>query len=125
MVIRRGAPVRRLVRAAGLIAVSMAVTGAAAADLKGFDAAAVPTLDACPNGGMKLSGTGACLRLSGRVRAEAGASSASTSSALTHRGTTAGLRSVGSVAADVRVPTELGPVRTYVELRSGAGRLGR
>ncbi len=117
----------RRLRILGAVALIAALAGAQAADLKRVDAASMPALDVCPNGGIRLAGSDACLRLGGRVRAETTVSSGSAfRSTLTRgRGTTAGLRTVGTVSADVRVPTELGPVRTYLELRSAAGRAGR
>lgn len=86
-------------------------------------AAAMPplALHLCPDGGVRLQG-GACIRLGGRLRVEAGATSFV--SRLTHR-TGSGLGTVGSVSVDVRVPTELGPVRTYIRLQSASGGLGR
>lgn len=88
---------------------------------KPFDAASLPVLDICPNAGIRLAGSDACLRLSGRVRAETTVSSGGFRSGLTH-GAASGVRTVGTVAVDVRAPTELGPIRAYAEIRTVAGR---
>ena len=106
---------------AALILALVCTAPAHAGGSKPFDAASLPVPDVCPNAGIRLAGSENCLRLSGRVRVETTVSSGGFRSGLTH-GAASGLRTVGTVAVDVRAPTEFGPIRAYAEIRTVAGR---
>ena len=106
---------------AALILALACTVQAHAGGSKPFDAASLPTLNVCPNAGIRLAGSEACLRLSGRVRVETTVSSGGLRSSLTH-GVASGIRTVSTVAVDARAPTELGPIRAYAEIRTVAGR---
>ena len=75
----------------------------------------------CAGGGIILPGSRTCLHLGGSVRAEAttgfgeghtARDTAGTRRSLTHFGTEA------RIALDARTPTDMGPLRVYVEGRS-------
>ena len=101
------------------------------------DATAVPHLGTCgiASGGFLLPGTDACLTIGGLIRAEGRLALASPRLALAPpagtvtRSQTAASGGLGRPAfgtsarltADMRVPTELGPVRVFVSLRSHNG----
>ena len=76
-----------------------------------------PAARACPRHGpgfVEVPGTRTCIRISGRVRSEYGASSRRIS-----RDDISGFSTTGRVAVDSRTDTAYGPVRTYVRLKAG------
>ena len=103
----------------GLLLALAAATPAAAGSWDKVVITPLPALKGCPNGGTKLRGSESCFQVGGRLRLEAGAASGY-GSRLTRVNRT-GLRTLGSVSVDVRTPTELGPVRTYIRLQSQTG----
>ena len=103
----------------GLLLALAAATPAAAGSWDKVVVTPLPALKVCPDGGMKLRGSESCFQLGGRLRVEAGAARGY-GARLTHLSRT-GLRTLGSVSVDVRTPTELGPVRTYIRLQSQTG----
>ncbi|MFE1601298.1 porin [Methylobacterium sp. ID0610] len=81
-----------------------------------LDLPRVPVL--CPAQGAgfaRMSGTETCLRIGGRMRAEAGTRIAPA------RDATPSVGAEGRLAIDARTQTELGPARTYIRLRAGSG----
>ena len=97
-------------------------------------AAELPRLGACglAGGGFILPGTDGCLRIGGFARAEAAWTTASQVHALQAPAAPRALTPAASLgrsaigadarlSADLRLPTEFGPVRAYVSLRSRDG----
>lgn len=87
-------------------------------------------LASCPDGGILLPGTSTCARFGGRIRAEVTTGSAAFRSALSRHADArprSALQAEGRLSVDLRTPTELGTVRTYVEIRRpvGVGSAGR
>jgi hypothetical protein len=77
---------------------------------------------ACPQHGpgfVQVPGSDTCVRIGGRVAAEATAGSRRIA-----RDQIAGFGASGSVTLDTRTNTEMGPVRTYFRVRAGE-RTGR
>lgn len=123
---------RRIAAAAALLTAAGTVQAA-----ERSDAPAVPHLGACgiASGGFLLPGTDACLTIGGFVRAEGSWALASPRLALApaaeavSRVPTPASGSLGRPAfgtsarltADMRIPTELGPVRVFVSLRGHNG----
>jgi hypothetical protein len=73
----------------------------------------------CPEHGpgfARIAGSDACVRISGRVRAEA-----TTGTKRVSRDDIAGLGASGRVTLDARANTEFGPVRGVISLKSGTG----
>ena len=66
-------------------------------------------------GFVALGGTQTCLRIGGRVRAEAG-----TAPRRPGREAPSPVRASGRLSIDARTPTELGPVRTFIRLHGGS-----
>lgn len=98
----------------GAILLSAGVLGPAlAAERPGAPEAARP----CPRHGpgfVEVPGTATCVRIGGRVRAEAG-----TGTRRIAREDIAGLGASGRVSVDTRTDTAYGPVRTFVRLKAG------
>ena len=90
--------------AAGLLA-GAALAGERARPSQG--AGPAPLFADCAPGLTPVPGTRTCLRLGGRVRAEAGAVRESVQ---------------GRATLDARTHTEFGPVRTFLQVGAGAGR---
>jgi hypothetical protein len=65
--------------------------------------------------GTGIGGTQTCLRIGGRVRAEAG-----TAPRRPGREAPSPVRASGRLSIDARTPTELGPVRTFIRLHGGS-----
>ena len=73
----------------------------------------------CPDHGpnfVRIAGSDGCVRISGRVRAEATAGTKRAS-----RDDIAGLGASGRVTLDARTNTELGPLRGVLSLKAGTG----
>jgi hypothetical protein len=64
-----------------------------------------------------VPGTGTCLRIGGRVTAEAG-----TATGKARIAPAPVVGATGRVAIDARTETDLGPARTYIRLRAGSDR---
>ena len=91
----------------------VALGPAGAAERPGAPDAARP----CPRHGpgfVEVPGTSTCIRIGGRVRAEAG-----TGTRRISRDDIAGLGASGRVSVDTRTDTAYGPVRTFVRLKAG------
>ena len=122
--------------AAGTVAALLAASGAAGAAERS-DAPAVPHLGVCgiASGGFLLPDTDACLTIGGFVRAEGSLALASPRMSLAPPAETVTRDSSAAsggfarpafgtsarLTADMRVPTELGPVRVFVSLRGHNG----
>lgn len=79
----------------------------------------VEPVRACPREGpgfIMLPGTTTCVRIAGRVSAQATAASRRVS-----RDDIVGLGATGRVSLDARSDTPYGPVRGYVRMRAGQG----
>lgn len=103
----------------GLLAVTLAGSAAAAADRRARPAAfTIQALRDCGTNGFALPGSTGCVRLSGTVAVTTTLRTGGTASNSPAR--TTGLFSTqvrGRLAADIRVPTDLGPVRLYTAIR--------
>lgn len=93
----------------------LATTLADAGELKRANPAPDPRCDRYGPGFAPLAGTATCVRVAGRVRAEAEAVRARQSEGA------AGGRASGRVSIDARTDTSLGPARAFV--RVGTGRV--
>lgn len=107
-----------MIRAAivGLVAAAVA-GGAVAAERRTPTPAMVPSAPACLRHGpgfVEVPGTRTCIRIGGRVRAEAGGGTGRVS-----RDDIAAPRASGRVSVDTRTDTDYGPVRTFVRMRAG------
>ena len=100
---------------AGLTLVTVATLSAPAATK---DSWVLPgTARACPQHGVgfvQAPGSDSCVRIGGRVAAEAG-----TGSRRVSRDQIAGFGASGSVSLDARTNTEMGPLRAYMRVRAG------
>lgn len=103
--------------------VVMALVAAQAAPSRAAERATmtVQGLRDCPDGGVVLPGSDACLRLSGAVSATTAVRTAPRS--LTLRQALTRSDAAAHIDLDLRAPTSLGPVRVYtsVRLRDGLG----
>lgn len=81
---------------------------------------AVEGLRPCLGGGFALPGSAACLRLSGSITTQTTLRSGTGADAGRARLFSSGVQ--GRLAADIRVPTEAGPLRAYLSLRGRTGR---
>ena len=96
------------------------VTGAEAADDLPAPAPGFGNICAVFGPGFhNLPGTETCIRISGRVRADAVLTDGGGASAEDDNFTT---RSRGAVSVDTRTQTDLGLVRTYIEVQKDLGR---
>ena len=87
---------------------ALATQAAAAPSLRPTGASG-EAASACPPGFAALQGSGTCVRVSGRVRADALAGSADT-----RTGNAVGTEVSGRVQLDVRKQTEYGPLRAVI-----------
>lgn len=81
-------------------------------------------MQACPQYGagfVQVPGTATCIRIGGRVRADYVVTSRRRSIS---RDQVSGFSPSGSVSADVRTETGMGPLRAYVRTRAGGGPYG-
>ncbi|GJD50370.1 hypothetical protein OPKNFCMD_3109 [Methylobacterium crusticola] len=115
----RAAPA--LLGALALLACALVGGPARALDVK--DLPVVPALAPCPSEGPGFHRTGPsgpCLRISGRVRAEAGTPLPGRPGAGPGREPAGVLGASGRLAVDARTETDYGPARAYI--RFGTGR---
>lgn len=80
-----------------------------------------PAARSCPGYGpgfVEVPGTSTCIRIGGRVRSEAGASTNRAAG-----GSTTGFRNSGQISMDTRTGTAYGPLRTFVRLRAASDTL--
>jgi hypothetical protein len=112
--------VRRLL---ALLAVAATALPAAAGErVRPIDAA--PAARSCSRYGqgfVEVPGTSTCIRIGGRVRADYGV----TSRRVISRDQITGFAPSGTVSADVRTETGMGPLRAYVRTRAGGGPFAR
>ncbi|MGF3021370.1 hypothetical protein ACQVP2_00890 [Methylobacterium aquaticum] len=103
--------------AAALLAASFLAAPAHALDLRDLPIAKAP--ETCPHEGpgfIRVTPGGACTRISGRVRAEAGTPVHARPGAGLDGAARGVVSGSGQVAIDTRTQTEYGPARAYIRL---------
>lgn len=109
----------------GPVLVVMALLAAGSASAKERPRPFEPSaMEACPQYGagfVQVPRTQTCIRISGRVRADYVVTSGRRSFS---RDQISGFAPSGSVSADVRSETGMGPLRAYVRTRAGGGPYG-
>ncbi|MET7242424.1 hypothetical protein ABZT49_03580 [Methylobacterium sp. EM32] len=106
-----------MILAAALFAASVAVLPAYALDIRELPIAKAP--EACPHEGpgfTRVVPGGPCMRISGRVRAEAGTPVHARPGAGLDGAARGVVSASGRVAIDTRTQTDYGPARAYIRL---------